>query len=200
MHLNKKYWENQYKNKSTKWDIGYVSTPIKEYIDQLDNKTAAILLPGAGNAHEAEYLLEKGFGNFTVLDISSRAIKNLKKRVPGFPEKHIKIADFFEHTGKYDIIIEQTFFCAVPRYMRTEYAGKCSELLNPGGKLVGLLFIHEFEKEGPPFGGSREEYVDYFSPYFDFKVFGTAVNSVKPRAGREYFINFQKKSYAGKEK
>jgi len=193
MHLNKKYWESQYKNKSTEWDIGYVSPPIKDYIDQLEGKNKSVLLPGAGNAHEAEYLLEKGFSNFTVLDISSWAIKNLKKRVPGFPEKFISNGDFFEHKGKYDIILEQTFFCAIPRNMRHEYARKCHELLNTGGKLAGVLFNHEFEKEGPPFGGSKEEYVDCFSPYFDFKVFGTAVNSIKPRAGREYFINFQKK-------
>lgn len=197
MHLNKKYWESQYKNKSTNWDVGYASPPIREYIDQISRKDAAILLPGAGNAHEAEYLLEKGFSNFTVLDISSLALDNLRKRVQGFPEKLIQNGDFFEHTGKYDIILEQTFFCSIPRNMRPEYAKKCSGLLNPGGKLVGLLFNHEFEKEGPPFGGSKEEYVDYFSQYFDFKVFGTAVNSIKPRAGREYFINFQKKNYAG---
>jgi thiopurine S-methyltransferase len=197
LHLNKKYWESQYKNKSTNWDIGYASPPITGYIDQISGKDTAILLPGAGNGYEAEYLLKKGFSNFTVLDISSLALDNLKKRVPEFPPKFMRNEDFFEHKGKYDIILEQTFFCSLPRNMRREYAKKCYELLNTRGKLVGLLFNHEFEKEGPPFGGSKEEYVDYFSQYFDFKIFGTALNSIKPRAGREYFINFQKKDYAG---
>jgi len=197
MQLNKKYWESQYKNKSTGWDMGRESPPLRDYINQIKNKSAAILIPGAGNAYEAEYLLNMGFDNFKVLDISARAIGNLKKRVPGFPSQFIETGDFFEHSGKYDLILEQTFFCAIPRSMRREYAKQCHELLNPGGRLVGVLFNHEFEKEGPPFGGSKEEYIDYFSPYFDFKVFGTAVNSIKPRDGREFFINFQKKSNAG---
>ena len=36
--LNKEYWENRYKSDTANWDIGHISTPIKEYIDQLENK------------------------------------------------------------------------------------------------------------------------------------------------------------------
>lgn len=177
--------------------MGTVSPPLRDYINQLENKNAAILIPGAGNAYEAEYLLDKGFRNFTILDISKYALNNLRKRRPDFPEKYLLNGDFFEYHGQFDIILEQTFFCAIPRNMRKEYARKCYELLKKGGKLVGVLFNHEFEKEGPPFGGSKEEYIDYFSPYFDFKVFEIGYNSIKPRAGREFFINFTKKNNAG---
>ncbi len=45
------YWTNRYKIESTGWDIGYASTPLKEYIDQLSDKTIRILIPGAGNAY-----------------------------------------------------------------------------------------------------------------------------------------------------
>jgi Thiopurine S-methyltransferase (TPMT) len=59
------YWTNRYNDQSTGWDIGYPSTPLKEYIEQLTNKNIHILIPGAGNAYEAEYLLEQElFGIF----------------------------------------------------------------------------------------------------------------------------------------
>ena len=85
--FNKFYWENNYKNKKMGWDIGYVSTPIKTYIDQLINKETSILIPGAGNAYEAEYLFQTGFKNITVLDIAKQPLRSLQKRVPLFPKR-----------------------------------------------------------------------------------------------------------------
>ena len=52
--LNKEYWENRYKSDTANWDIGHISTPLKEYIDQLENKEIKILIPGAGNAYELD--------------------------------------------------------------------------------------------------------------------------------------------------
>jgi methyl halide transferase len=96
------------------------------------------------------------------------------------------------HKAKYDMIIEQTFFCAIYRKERKKYAEKIYELLNPGGKLVGLLFNHEFGNENPPYGGTKEEYLEYFKPFFQIKELSTAYNSIKPREGRELFINLIK--------
>jgi len=62
------------------WDIGYPSTPIKEYADQLTDKSIQILIPGAGNAYEAEYLWKQGFSNVHILDISEIPLKEFKKR------------------------------------------------------------------------------------------------------------------------
>ena len=50
------YWSKRYKEERTGWDIGFPSLPLKTYIDQLENKDLKILIPGAGNAYEAEYL------------------------------------------------------------------------------------------------------------------------------------------------
>jgi methyl halide transferase len=187
------YWDTQYSENMTGWDIGKVSTPIKDYIDQLNDKSLIILIPGAGNAYEAEYLFLNGFKNVFVLDISSVAINSFKKRFPDFPEGNLVNGDFFTHNGKYDLIIEQTFFCAINPSDRAKYAEKVNSLLNEKGKLVGVLFNHQFENAGPPFGGSVEEYEGLFSKYFDMKVFEVSYNSIKPRDKREHFINFQKK-------
>jgi methyl halide transferase len=189
----KSYWDTQYSENSTGWDVGHISPPIKEYANQLNNKSIKILIPGAGNAYEAEYLFQNGFKNVFVLDISSVAINNFKQRFPDFPENQLLNQDFFNHTDTYDLIIEQTFFCAINPAIRPKYAEKIHSLLNQNGKLVGLLFNHEFEKAGPPFGGTPKEYENLFSPYFIFKKFETSYNSIKPRSKRELFINFIKK-------
>jgi len=43
------------------------------------------------------------------------------------------------------------------------------ELLNPKGKLIGLLFQFPLTEVGPPFGGSKEEYNSLFENDFDIK-------------------------------
>jgi thiopurine S-methyltransferase len=189
----KAYWDTQYLENSAVWDIGFPSTPIKEYIDQLSDKYVKILIPGAGNAYEAEYLYLNGFKNVYVLDISSVALNGFRQRFPDFPDKQLLNQDYFTHTDTYDLIIEQTFFCSINPENRRKYVEKTHSLLKEKGKLTGLLFNHEFEKEGPPFGGSIKEYEDLFSPYFVMKTFEVAYNSIKPRNKREHFINFVKK-------
>ena len=66
-HMDSKYWSERYQQNTTGWDIGHISTPIKAYIDQLTNKEMAIMIPGCGNAYEAEYLLQQGFTNITLV-------------------------------------------------------------------------------------------------------------------------------------
>lgn len=175
------------------WDIGYCSTPLREYFDQLSRLNERILIPGAGNAWEAEYLYRHGFSNVYVLDFAEKPIEQFLKRVPDFPQNQIIIEDFFEHKGTYDVIIEQTFFSAIPRDRRNDYARHCFDLLHTNGRLVGLLFNHEFPFKHQPFGGTPDEYIRIFRTHFNFRYFETAYNSIKPRVGRELFIFLRKK-------
>src|SRR5579872_327950 len=137
--LTKDWWNKRYLDKDTGWDIGYISTPLKEYIDQLNDKSIKILIPGCGNAYEAEYLFMQGFTNVFVIDLSPAALQNFSKRVPAFPQDHLICEDFFKHKGAYDLIIEQTFFCALHPSLRTAYALQMHVLLKPNGWLTGLL-------------------------------------------------------------
>lgn len=190
--MQKEYWDKRWLEKQTGWDVGDVSTPLKTYFDQLTNKNLRILIPGCGNAYEAEYLWKNGFKNTYIVEISELAVQSFLKRYPEFPKDHIFTADFFLLNEAFDLIIEQTFFCAIDPARRNDYAIKCNEILNPAGKLVGVLFDREFDG-GPPFGGSMEEYRKTFSPLFDIHVLEPCHNSIQPRKGTELFINFLKK-------
>jgi len=190
--FDSKYWEKRYREMKTGWDIGYIATPIKEYIDQLDNKSIKILVPGAGNAYEVEYLYRKNFKNTFLLDFAPHSINNFLERVPVFPKKQIINQDFFHHNGKYNLIVELTFFSSLKSEFRENYVSKMFELLKPGGKLVGLLFNHEFGNATPPFGGTQEEYQKLFERKFTIQKMEVSYNSIKPRSGRELFILLKK--------
>ncbi|MEO6166424.1 MAG: SAM-dependent methyltransferase [Chitinophagales bacterium] len=192
--LDESYWEERYKSGETSWDLGAVSPPLKNYFDQLRNKKSRILIPGAGNGHEAAYLFEQGFENVFVLDISLAPLRNFKIRCPSFPENHLLHEDFFAHQGQYDLIIEQTFFCALDPSLRSAYSKKIYGLLAAQGTIAGLLFDDTAMKGGPPFGGSKEEYLQYFQPLFRIHVLEKAINSIPPRAGRELFMVLKKEN------
>lgn len=189
MHdLTDKYWNTRYLTDDFAWDLGDVSTPLKAYFEQLNNKDLKILIPGAGNSYEAEFLFNKGFKNVFVLDFAEAPLQNIKKRIPNFPSHQLIQQDFFKHEGVYDLIIEQTFFCAINPSLRQQYAEHMKALLKSTGKLVGLLFNDVLNADKPPFGGNKAEYQTLFSPLFEIKLMETAYNSIKPREGRELFV------------
>lgn len=191
--FDKTYWESKYNTEATGWDIGYAATPLKDYFNQLTNKELKILIPGGGNCYEAEYLFEQGFENIYVIDIAEQPLKNFKARFPNFPDHQLIHDDFFNHQGKYDLIVEQTFFCALDPVLRQKYIDKMAGLLAEKGKLAGLLFDFELSEDGPPFGGSIDEYLQLFSEKFNIKNLERCYNSILPRAGRELFFIFEKK-------
>lgn len=197
MNEEQEYWTRRYQEDRTGWDIGYTATPIKEYIDQLTDDSLKILIPGAGNAFEAEYLWKNGFKNVYILDISEVPLNQFKERNPDFPEAQIHQTNFFEHSGTYDLIIEQTFFCSMlpTDANRSAYAKHMSKLLQPNGKLVGVWFDFPLLKDSEkrPFGGDKKLYINYLNPYFETITFERCTNSIPPRQGSELFGIFLNK-------
>jgi len=190
--LDANYWTDRYNNNDSPWDVGNVSTPMKAYFDQLENKNISILIPGCGNAYEAEYLLQQGFTNITLVDYSEVLAENIKKNFENESEKiTVMCADFFDLTGSYDLIAEQTFLSALDPSLREKYVSKLYDLLKPGGKVAGVLFNKEFEG-GPPFGGTNAEYEKMYSEKFKIKILTDCYNSIEPRAGNEVFIILEK--------
>lgn len=192
--FNSAYWTKRYQEGATGWDAGTVTPPLKAYFDQLQNKDLKILIPGAGNAHEAEYLVSKGFTNVYVCDLAIPPLQNLKKRCPLIPDEHLILGDFFElENNQFDLIVEQTFFCAIDPSLRKKYFQKMLEVLKPEGILVGVLFDDLNLVNGPPFGGNKAEYLTYIPTDFQTLHLESCYNSMAPRAGRELFMELQKK-------
>lgn len=206
------YWDDRYGRQDTGWDMGQISPPLQAYFEQLPDKAISILIPGCGNSYEAAWLLEHGFTRITLIDISEWLVTRLRDRFREHTTQPPALSsdsspasssdsaaapltliagDFFHLTGQYDLIIEQTFFCALDPSQRKEYVEKMRDLLYPGGKLAGLLFNREFDG-GPPFGGNEGEYRDLFEKRFSVRTLAPCYNSIQPRAGTELFLIAEK--------
>lgn len=192
LSTNPEYWNTRYVNNETGWDMHQVSPPLKGYIDDLKNKDLKILIPGCGKAYEAEYLMDNGFKNITLIDFSSVVTTRLKEK---YKNKAIQIVNenFFDHEGKYDLILEQTFFCALDPSLREKYVEKCYQLLDNNGKIAGVFFNKKFAPHEPPFITTDEEYRKLFQSKFIFLQFKNCLNSIAPRMGYELFFEFRKK-------
>lgn len=186
--LDKDYWTERYNSGKTGWDIGFASPPLVQYLDQIENRHIQILIPGAGSGYEAIYALQKGFQEIHLLDFSKEPLQRFHSSNLDFPEEHIHHQNFFEHEGSYDLILEQTFFCALDPSLRIKYALKMKDLLKPKGKLVGVLFDREFDFDGPPFGGKSSEYISLFEQYFEVITCSPCYNSISERVGSEVFM------------
>lgn len=191
--FDQNYWDERWQKSETGWDTGQASPAIIHYMASYPNKNGSILIPGCGNAYEAEFLIENGFTNITLIDIAPKAVEILQQKFVDKPQVKVLCEDFFKHTNHYDIIIEQTFFCAISPSRRKEYVEKAASLLNENGKIMGVLFDKQFHQAFPPFGGSVAEYTSIFEPYFAIKVMHPCYNSILPRAGTEVFIHLIKK-------
>jgi thiopurine S-methyltransferase len=190
--LQAEYWNQRYLRKETGWDIGYPSPPLLEFCEKKVPRSMRILLPGGGRAYEAEYLFRQGYEHMHVIDLSEQARTEFLQRFHTFPGEQYQTGDFFQIKGQYDLVLEQTFFCALHPDQRPAYARKMNELLRPGGELAGVLFSF-IKEDGPPYGGSREEYVEVFSPYFEIIKLEECYNSIHPRQSNEFFIRLRKR-------
>ncbi len=192
MELNKDFWNSRYATNDTGWDLGAPSPPLKAFIDSLTNKSMRILIPGCGNAYEAQYFHSLGFTNVFVIDLAPLALEAFANRQPNFLKSHLICGDFFEHSAEYDLILEQTFFCAIDPSLRSKYAAHMHRLLKPNGKLVGLLFGVPMNADKPPYGGNAEEYRTYFEPLFRIDRLESCATSIAPRLGNELWMELTK--------
>ncbi|SHF78211.1 thiopurine S-methyltransferase [Flavobacterium fontis] len=191
--LTNKYWQERYEKGDTGWDMGAPSPPLTAYLDQVEDKNKALLIPGAGHGYELEYALSLGFTNITVLDYAEAPLQAIRNRLAQNECFRLVQSDFFDHQDSYDLILEQTFFCALSPSLRNDYVTHMHRLLKSGGKLVGLLFQFPLTESGPPFGGSATEYLERFEPLFSIQTLETCYNSIPPRQGNELFFIFNKK-------
>ncbi|MBL7889810.1 MAG: class I SAM-dependent methyltransferase [Bacteroidia bacterium] len=148
----KKHWENIYQTKAlneVSWYQPNPSTSI-DLIEQPEiDKQAKIIDIGGGDSFLVDKLLEKGYTNITVLDISEAAITRAKKRLGNHAEK-VKwiISDVtkFEPIEKYDVWHDRAAFHFLTS---TEDIDQYLQTVNKGISKGGKLIIGTFSESGP---------------------------------------------------
>lgn len=191
--LDPDYWNARYRGEQTGWDLGAANPALVDAVCERADPTDRILIPGAGRAHEAIELWRRGYRDTFVLDWAAEAIAAVRSQ-PAVADAGLSAAelderlvhaDFFAHEGRYDFLLEQTFFCALDPGLRRDYVAQAAALLQPAGTWLGVLFDREFPAPGPPFGGSAEAYRRLFSTHFRVERLEPNVKAVGPRNGHE---------------
>ena len=132
-------------------------------------RNAVMIERGCGRGHEVLYLSRNGF-DVTAVDFTSGAVTHLSKALAEAGlQGRVLIENFFNldsnHDDGYDLMIEQTFFCAISPSDRDRYVQTAYRLLKKGALLAGL-FYETGAEGGPPFNTSREDILDHFSRQF----------------------------------
>lgn len=152
MNNHKTHWENIYETKAESdfsWFQPYPQTSV-DFINLFKlPKTASIIDIGGGDSHLADALLELGYTDITVLDISTKSIERAKARLG---EKATAItwmsSDIidFEPQRKYDFWHDRVAF----HFLTTEIQIiKYLAIVKQGVKSGGHLVLGTFSDKGP---------------------------------------------------
>jgi len=112
----KNHWENVYETKKpdeVSWTQKIPQTSLDLIEEAAKDKTAKIIDIGGGDSNLADFLLEKGFKNISVLDISAKALEKAKTRLGAQSENVDWIATditAFKPNTTYDIWHDRAAF------------------------------------------------------------------------------------------
>ncbi len=116
MNETRLHWENIFASKTDQqksWFEEFPHTSMKFITDAGLSKQASIIDLGGGDSKLVDALLDEGYTNITVLDISEKAIENVKKRL-GKRAENVKwiVADVFDmdFAKKYDCWHDRAVF------------------------------------------------------------------------------------------
>lgn len=148
----KKHWETIYQTKVLSEVSWYQPTPVTslDFFQQLEIPlTAKIIDIGGGDSFLVDHLLELGYRNVSVLDISETAIERVKQRL-GERAKDVKwivsdVADF-QPEITYDCWHDRAAFHFLTKDAEVEkYIQTASTAITPDG----VMIIGTFSEQGP---------------------------------------------------
>jgi ubiquinone/menaquinone biosynthesis C-methylase UbiE len=148
----KKHWENIYQTKDLKDVSWYQPTPTTslDFLKQFNiSTTAKIIDIGGGDSFLVDHLLDLGYTDLTVLDISAASLDRAKQRL-GDRSTKVKwiVADAatFKPTEQYDFWHDRAAFHFLTQEQEiTNYIDTIQKSIKP----TGVLVIGTFSEQGP---------------------------------------------------
>lgn len=146
----KKHWESVYETKNPdqfSWTQEVPKTSL-DFIRSFDlNKAAKIIDIGGGDSKLVDYLLDEGFENITVLDISAKALEKARQRLDGRADKvNWVISDIteFKPDDIFDVWHDRaTFHFLTSKEQITKYMETARKAV------TGFLTVGTFSDQGP---------------------------------------------------
>jgi len=147
---NKKHWENVYETKNPD-QVSWTQEKPQTSLDFIHSfglgKDARIIDIGGGDSNLVDFLLDEGYRNISVLDISSKALKRARARLGSKADKVTWInSDItaFEPRETYDIWHDRAAF----HFLTTPE--QVSQYIKIAGKsVIGFMILGTFSKNGP---------------------------------------------------
>lgn len=187
-------WEERYQTGDMPWEKG---SPVPGLVDFLANQPklprSAVAIPGCGTGHDVREWAKAGFTAHG-FDLAPSAIRlaEEKTKAAGLIVKY-QLANFLEDapSQKYEWLFEHTLFCAIDPSRRDEYVQAALRWLKPDGQFLAVHYLIS-DTDGPPFGTTREEVIQRFSPHFTL-LENWVPRSYPNRTGLEWMTWWRKK-------
>ncbi len=162
-------WEDHYQRGETPWERGEPSPGLVDWLAAHPHAPrGSVLVPGCGTGHDARAFARAGF-RVTGLDIAPSAVRlcHEKTQAAGL-QADFRLGDFLsdEPFARFEWLFEHTCFCAIDPARRDDYVRAVLRWLKPGGQFLAVHYLIP-DTDGPPFGTTRDEVIQRFSPHFD---------------------------------
>lgn len=163
------YWENRYQTGETSWDKGEPSPGLVDFLaahPELDRGTVAV--PGCGSGHDVRAWARAGFDAWG-FDFAPSAMRLFHERTQAAGlTAHFEQRNFLTDAPplEFDWVFEHTLFCAIQPQAREDYVRALRRWLKPGGHYLAVNYLIP-DTDGPPFGTTRDELWQRFSPHFE---------------------------------
>jgi methyl halide transferase len=193
--MSQQYWETRYQTGDMPWEKGAPSPGLVDFLASHPNlPRGTVCVPGCGTGHDALAWANPGFDVFAC-DIAPSAIRLTSDRLrnTGTFSRAVR-SDFLVDPPpeRFDWLFEHTLFCAIQPNERDAYVRAVLKWLKPEGQYLAVNYLIP-DEEGPPFGTTREELWDRFSPHFDL-LEEWVPRSYPNRTGLERMLWWKKKT------
>lgn len=145
-------WAARYTQDHTPWDLGDAHPELAARLS-----TGALgapgraFVPGCGRGHDAAALAGAGW-DVVALDYAPSLEEPLTRRMNAVGGRAV-IGDAFTYDGgPFDLIFDHTFFCAIPPERRHDLGRLATDLVEPGGRFISVVFPIGRREPGPPWG------------------------------------------------
>jgi SAM-dependent methyltransferase len=192
--MSQDYWENRYQTQDMPWEKGAASPGLVDFLaahPELPRGTVCV--PGCGSGHDVREWAKAGFNAFGY-DIAPSAIRIAAEKTSAAGLKAgFQLADFLRDQPplQFDWLFEHTLFCAIDCAARDDYVRAVRRWLKPDGQYLAVNYFIPNE-DGPPFGTTREEQWERFSPHFEL-LHDWVPRSYPNRTGLERMFWWRKK-------
>lgn len=153
------WWSELYQTGDTRWDGGGPHPLLDTLIPPLKISRSRVLVLGCGAGHDAAWWEKRGH-IVTAVDFSEEALKHARGLYGESETLRWVQADAFKlptaWTSRFDLIFENTMFCAIPPSRREELVRVWWRMLSPRGRLIGFVPVMD-KQTGPPYGVSEWE-------------------------------------------